>query len=69
VPLARRQRQERPAYVEAVGIAVWPGQLPVEKRGAAAILAAGDFRIGRDQPINQRLDRGTVLSCRELPWS
>jgi hypothetical protein len=48
-----------------LGAAVSAGQLAIDKDGASAILAAGGVRIGRDQPIDQSLDRGPFLGVKK----
>src|ERR1041385_2081189 len=57
---------ERPSHVEALCAAIRAGKLPVDEYGTAGVLAAGEFRVGRDQPVDQRLDRGAFLGGEEF---
>src|ERR1051325_1091504 len=57
---------ERPSHVEALCAAIRAGKLPVDEHGTAGVLAAGEFRVGRDQPADQRLDRAAFLGGEEF---
>ena len=58
---------ERRAVVETGILAVGAGQLPVEIDGAAGVLAAGGFRIGRDDAVGDRLDGAAFIGVEKMP--
>ena len=53
------------ADVIALLVAEGSGELPVDEHGAARILAAGRFRVGRDKAVGHRLN-GVRLVEREI---
>jgi hypothetical protein len=58
--------QGRP-HVESLRAAIRSSKLPVDEDGATGILAAREFWVGRDQPIDHGLDGGAFLGAEKLP--
>ena len=58
---------ERSHHVKAFIAALRPGELPVDKHGAAAVLAAWRFRVRRNQAINDCLYGPGFLGCEIVP--
>src|ERR1700733_1911345 len=58
---------KRPAHVEAIKVAVGPGELTINEDGAPDVFSARGFRIGRNEPIDQGFDGSPFLRGEIMP--